>query len=391
MVRTRVKRTRSKSLSKDEEIDGPKSSVPFTQSSTWGDEAEVYPNTPNAFARLNAIHVVIGLMFVLFTFGVAILTGPFGIPPTHVLESLAGWLPLIGTHSTLNPTEIAVIWQIRLPRIVLGGLVGAMLSLGGAAYQGVFRNPLADPYLLGVAAGAGLGATFALVTPLGVTRGWLDPVPVAAFFGALLAVSITYGLGRSRLRGESPASMILAGVAVAAFFTAAQTFLLQRQSPAVVVSVYDWILGGLATAGWSQVRLILPYVTLAVIALIVLRRLLDVLSVGDDEAASLGVHPDRVRLAVVIFATLGTSAAVSVSGLIGFVGIIVPHLIRLTVGPSYRRIVPLSAIYGAGFLILADLVARTALSPGEIPLGVVTAFLGAPFFLVVLRKVAQAS
>jgi iron complex transport system permease protein len=150
--------------------------------------------------------------------------------------------------------------------------------------------------------------------------------------------------------------------------------------------VYGWILGGLSTAGWGQVELVLPYVAVAAVVLFACRRLLDVLTIGDEEATSVGVRASRVRLIVIIAATLGTAAAVSVSGLIGFVGIIVPHTIRLIAGPSYRRIIPLSLLFGAGFLILADILARTVLSPGEVPLGVVTAFLGAPFFLVVLRQ-----
>jgi iron complex transport system permease protein len=173
---------------------------------------------------------------------------------------------------------------------------------------------------------------------------------------------------------------------VAAFFTAVQTFLLQRSSPGQLSTVYSWILGGLSTAGWGQVDLVLPYVGTAILVLLACRRLLDVMSVGDEEATSVGVRAERVRLVVIVAATLGTAAAVSVSGLIGFVGIIVPHTIRLLAGPSYRRILPLSVLFGAGFLILADLLARTVLSPAEIPLGVVTAFLGAPFFLVVLRQ-----
>jgi iron complex transport system permease protein len=165
-----------------------------------------------------------------------------------------------------------------------------------------------------------------------------------------------------------------------------QTFLLQRSSPGQLSTVYSWILGGLSTAGWGQVELVLPYVGIAMVVLLACRRLLDVMSIGDEEATSVGVRAERVRLVVIVAATLGTAAAVSVSGLIGFVGIIVPHTIRLLAGPSYRRILPLSVLFGAGFLILADLLARTILSPAEIPLGVVTAFLGAPFFLVVLRQ-----
>jgi iron complex transport system permease protein len=260
-----------------------------------------------------------------------------------------------------------------------------MLAVAGASYQGVFCNPLADPYLLGVASGAGLGATVAVVEGPALAHLPIDALPPAAFVGAVVAVAATFALGRTRGAERAPASLVLSGVAVAAFFTAVQTFL-QQQNTQDIAAVYTWILGGLSTAGWGQVEMIWPYIGAAIIVLLACRRLLDVLSVGDEEATSLGVRAGRVRLVVVVAATLGTAAAVSVSGLIGFVGIIVPHTIRLLAGPSYRRILPLAVLFGAGFLIFADLLARTVLSPQEIPLGVVTAFLGAPFFLVVLRQ-----
>jgi iron complex transport system permease protein len=285
--------------------------------------------------------------------------------------------------SPLSPTQESILWDIRLPRVVLGALVGAMLAVAGASYQGVFRNPLADPYLLGVAAGAGLGATIAVVyLPNGL--GFQNALPPAAFLGASLAVVLAYAIGRSAGRGSGGATLVLAGVTVAAFFTAVQTFV-QQQHTDTLQEVYSWILGRLPSSGWNDVEILLPYVAVAVAGILLHRRLLDVLSVGDEEAATLGVHVGQVRLAVVVCATVGTAAAVAVSGLIGFVGIIVPHAIRLIAGPSYRLLLPLSVLVGAGFLVLADVIARTALSPGELPIGVVTAFFGAPFFAVVLR------
>jgi iron complex transport system permease protein len=288
-----------------------------------------------------------------------------------------------GVSTSLTPTEEAILWEIRVPRVVLAALVGAMLASAGATYQGVFRNPLADPYLLGVAAGAGLGATIAIAyLPEGL-RGQ-RALPVAAFVGGSVAVLLTYAVGRSAKRERDAATLVLAGVTVAAFFTAWQTFV-QQQNAETLQQVYSWILGNIPSTGWSDVVLILPYIAVAVVVILALRRVIDVLSLGDDEAASLGVDVRRVRLALVVAATLGTAAAVAVSGLIGFVGIIVPHAIRLVSGVGYRALLPLSVIIGAGFLVLADVVARTALSPAEIPLGVVTAFFGAPFFALVLR------
>jgi len=260
--------------------------------------------------------------------------------------------------------------------------VGAVLAVGGAAYQGVFRNPLADPYLLGVAAGAGLGAT------IGFGFGAASSVvTLLAFVGATGAVALTYLLGRS-MGNRTATALILAGVAVSAFATAVQTYLLQRNSE-TLRSVYTWVFGRLTTVGWAEVGGLVPYALLATGLIFLQRRSLDVLGVGDDEASALGLKVDRVRWIVVLAATLATAAAVSVSGLIGFVGIIVPHTVRLMTSWSYRVIVPLSIVFGAGFLVAADLLARTVASPAELPIGIVTAFLGAPFFLVVLRSVGR--
>ena len=322
--------------------------------------------------------------FLLFSLVVGVLAGPIDLGMGGILESVAARLHVPGATTPLSPTEEAILWEIRVPRVVLAALVGGMLALAGATYQGVFRNPLADPYLLGVAAGAGLGATFAIAYLPDGLRGQ-RALPAAAFVGGAVAVVLTYAVGRSARRERDAATLVLAGVTVAAFFTAFQTFV-QQQNSETLQQVYTWILGNIPSTGWTDVVLILPYVAVAAVVILALRRVVDVLNLGDDEAASLGVDVRRVRLALVVAATLGTAAAVAVSGLIGFVGIIVPHAIRLVSGVGYRALLPLSLIVGAGFLVLADVVARTALSPAEIPLGVVTAFLGAPFFALVLRS-----
>jgi iron complex transport system permease protein len=307
--------------------------------------------------------------------------GPADISISTVIGVLLSHVPFVHYHSSASTLEQGIVWDIRLPRVLLGGMVGAMLAAGGASYQGVFRNPLADPYLLGVAAGAGLGATIVIVSHWGTT----SMLPVAAFIGGTAAVTLTYLVGAKFGGRSSGTSVVLAGVAVAALFTAAQTAL-QQQHSADLQAVYAWILGSLNFATWSDVWLILPYVVVSTTVLLMHRRLLDVLRLGEEEASSLGVNPRRVRLVVVAAATLGTAAAVSVSGLIGFVGIIVPHVVRLTTNASYRVVLPVSIVGGATFLILADLVARTIESPAEVPLGVVTAFVGGPFFIFVLRS-----
>ena len=298
---------------------------------------------------------------------------------------------MIGPAGRISSANWDIVWNIRLPRVVLAGLVGAMLSTAGASYQGVFRNPLVDPYLLGVAAGAGLGATLVFAWGRPTSSGWpVDPLPLAAFVMAIVAVAATYLAGAAFGAVRSGVTLVLAGVAVTSLATAIQAFMLQRHTDVIKV-VYSWILGRFTGSTWSDVRLVLPYIVVTIGVLIAHRRHLDVLRVGDDEAASLGTDVRRLRLVVVIAATLGTAAAVSVSGLIGFVGIVVPHFIRLTAGASYRRLLPLSVLFGAAFMILCDLVGRTVQAPAEVPIGVITAFIGAPFFIIVLRKRASAS
>jgi iron complex transport system permease protein len=322
-------------------------------------------------------------VFLAGSFLLGVLVGPVHIGLGGALGSLGERLHVPGVSSSLTPTDDSILWEIRIPRVVLGALVGGMLALSGATYQGVFRNPLADPYLLGVAAGAGLGATLAIAYLPEALRGQ-RLLPIAAFIGGATAVFLTYAVGRSTHRERDAATLLLAGVTVASFFTALQTFVQQRNTD-TLQQVYSWILGGIPSSGWSDVTLILPYVLGATAIILLHRRVVDVLSLGDDEAATLGVDVTRVRLVLVAAATIGTAAAVAVSGLIGFVGIIVPHAIRLVSGVGYRALLPLSAVVGAAFLVLADVIARTALSPAEIPLGIVTAFFGAPFFALVLR------
>jgi iron complex transport system permease protein len=321
-------------------------------------------------------------VFLVLSTLLGLALGPVDLGLGAVTREVLSHVPLLGVESPFSGTEDAILWELRAPRVALGLLVGAMLAAAGASYQGVFRNPLADPYLLGAAAGAGLGATLVIAYDVGGDGG-LDLRPIAAFAGATLGVAVAYLLGRS-VGGRETTTLILAGVTVAAFFTALQTFVQQRNAE-TVQEVYSWILGQLETSGWTDVLVVLPYVAVSAVVLLWHRRLLDVLAVGDDEAASLGVPVARVRLLVVAAATLGTAAAVAFSGLIAFVGIIVPHAIRLMVGTSYRAVLPLSLAFGAGFLILMDLVSRTVIAPAQLPIGVVTAFLGAPFFAVVLR------
>jgi len=338
---------------------------------------------PVQVVRLRVPWLAAGFAAVLLALVLGVMIGPVGIPAGSVIRELLSHVPFLGVRSHLSAQDAAIVTELRLPRVVLALLVGAMLSMAGASYQGVFRNPLADPYLLGAAAGAGLTVTIVIVLRSTVPGGD-QLVPIAAFIGALGAVTLSYVVGRSA-GGGSVVTLILAGVAIASFLTAIQAYLLQQNSD-TLREVYTWILGRLNTARWSDVLLVLPYFAISTVVLLFHRRVLDVFAVGEQEASTLGIPVARTRLVIVIAASLATAAAVAVSGLIGFVGIIVPHAVRMVAGASYRVILPLSILFGGAFLVLADLAGRTVMAPAELPIGVITAFIGAPFFMVVLRS-----
>ncbi|MFI6326367.1 FecCD family ABC transporter permease [Nonomuraea sp. NPDC050556] len=312
------------------------------------------------------------------------LGGAADISPWQIVKQVADWLPFVHVDSGLAPVEQGLLLEIRIPRVLIGATVGGLLAIAGAGYQGVFRNSLADPYLLGAASGAGLAVTMVIVFLPGLAAS----VPVAAFIGAVGGVMLAYTLGNTAGRAGGTATLVLAGVAVTSFLTAIQTFV-QQLKVEELRQIYAWILGDIG-GGWDKFWLMIPYAAVSSLVLLAHGRMLDVLSVGDDEAASLGVKAARVRLLVLFGASLATAAAVAVSGLIAFVGIVVPHVVRRLAGGSYRIVLPLSLICGGAFLVLADLLSRTLIAPAELPIGVVTAFIGAPFFVGVLRVTRRA-
>lgn len=346
------------------------------------------------YTRMRASWLLSAVAALLGAIVVGLMSGSVWFAPHRVLMTLLDALPGVHLESGLAPIDQAIITQLRLPRVMLAALVGAALALGGASYQGVFRNPLVDPYLLGSAAGAGLGATLAISYAPASTVIGVPIVPLAAFIGALFGVTLAYLLGSWASGGSTGisggginsgvATLMLAGVAVAAFLTALQAFV-QQQNTEKLQQIYGWIVGRLGTATWTDVATVAPYLALSSVAVLLHGRLLDVLALGDDEAASLGIPVTRVRIAVLVAASLATGAAVAVSGLIGFIGLVVPHVVRRLTCTSYRVVLPLSLLAGAALLVLADVIARSALSGSELPVGLVTAFIGAPFFAVLLR------
>jgi len=313
----------------------------------------------------------------------AAVTGAAGLSLGEALRAFAG-LVRDGSNARGDFPGWAprLLVDLRLPRIVLAIVTGAALSTAGASFQGTFRNPLAEPYLLGVSAGAGLGATIAIVwkplTSLGIYT-----LPLLAFVGATLAAFLVYRLATFSGRTGS-ASLLLSGVAVGSTLTAMMSFLMvatERDLHTVVV----WLMGGLTTATWNKIYITLPVVGAGFIYMMLMSRRMNLLLMGEERARELGVDSQRTRRNLMIVASLTTAAAVAFSGLIGFVGLMVPHTMRLVVGPDHRRLLPATALFGALILLVADTLARTVIAPAEIPVGIITAATGGPFFLYLLR------
>jgi len=285
-----------------------------------------------------------------------------------------------GISSAVN----SIIWNVRLPRVLLGVLVGSALSISGGAFQGLLKNPMADPYILGISSGAALGATIAIITKLEMNFAGFSGISMAAFLGALIAVAFVYNIGK--IKNQVPVTtLLLAGVAVGQFLTAVMSFLMVIYNKDMTKIIY-WTLGSLAGKGWSPVTALALPVFTGMLLLLYFSRDINIMLTGEESAKSLGVNVERTKLYVLLIGTFLTSTVVSVSGIIGFVGLIIPHMARILTGPDHRILLPVSAIGGGIFMIFADTVARTAISPVEIPVGIITALFGGPFFIFLLRS-----
>jgi iron complex transport system permease protein len=321
-------------------------------------------------------------LLTLLTLALAVLlsiaVGAVFIPPADLWRVLTGQPPQVVSQAA------TILLTLRLPRTALVLLTGAALGTSGAAYQGLFRNPLADPYLIGVASGAGLGAVLAMSVQWPYTTAGLLAVPAAAFVGALLTVFLVYFLARIG-KTLPTTNLILAWVAFS-FFASALTSYLMLRSTGELRRAIAWLLGGSAQVGWGPVLSILPFLLPGLAGLLLSGHALNLLQFGDDQAAQMGLPVSRARSLILAAASLATASAVAFSGIIGFIGLIVPHLMRMAFGADYRRLLPLSLIGGAAALLLADVLARVVMAPQELPVGIVTALAGAPFFLWVLRR-----
>ncbi|HJM89216.1 MAG TPA: iron ABC transporter permease [Dehalococcoidia bacterium] len=327
--------------------------------------------------------ISIGWLVLIAAAAVALTQGAATIPASTTFAILLNRLPLVDIDVAASPAWERIVIDVRLPRVLIAGAVGAALSFSGAAYQGVFRNPLADPFLLGVAAGAGLGASIAIILPLETGAYGFGWVPVFAFAGALVAVAIAYLVSQVG-RSVSNTTLILAGVAVSAVCGSATSFILITGGE-LARPILSFLFGSFNSASWERLALAAPYLIVGSLVVGAYGRVLNVLQLDEEQASQLGVDVPRVKLIVLVGASLVAATAVATAGVIGFVGLIVPHVVRMLFGGDHRQMLPLAALLGAAFLIAADVLSRTVLAPQDIPVGIVTAAAGAPFFLYLLR------
>ncbi|MBQ4899445.1 iron ABC transporter permease [Paenibacillus sp. Marseille-P2973] len=332
----------------------------------------------------------IGLGLLIFSLLICIGFGSVHLPAGEIARILLHQLPGLGRwiQPDWSVASEQIVMQVRLPRVLLGLLVGASLAVAGSAFQGVLRNPLADPFTLGVSSGSAVGAAVLIFFGWQFSLLGIFTLPVVAFLTGAATLWIVMWLAREN--GKIPIeSLILSGVVMQSFLGAVVSFL-TAMSKRTVNEILYWTMGSLSLRGWSYTAILLPYLLLGGLYLWSRSRSLNLLALGERQAAHSGLNVESTKLAVLLVATLMTAAAVSVSGVIGFVGLVVPHMIRLVTGPDYRLIIPLSALGGGIFMMWSDLAARSLLAPTEIPLGVITAFIGAPFFAYLLYRKKKA-
>ena len=333
--------------------------------------------------------LALGVASLVAAIALAAAVGTARLPLGDTLRILLDALPIIDLPQRWSDAHETILLDLRLPRVIAAALVGAALGAAGTIFQGVFRNPMADPYVIGISSGAAFAAVlgFLIFPSPGFLFFGFSWVPFLAFLGALATVLLVYLLAQSG--GRTPmTTLLLAGVAVGALLISVQSFLMLSQSDSQfrLGAIFAWLLGGVATVGWGQFALLAPFVAVGLLLARAFAYPLNALALGEEQAGVLGVPVEGTKLALVVAASLMTAAAVAAAGLVGFVGLVVPHVMRLLVGPDHRRLLWVSALYGAVFMVLMDLLARTILSPQEVPVGLLTAFVGAPVFLFLLRR-----
>lgn len=332
------------------------------------------------------IAFIVSVLLLIVVMLVAIMLGAADVGLKEVIDTLFSKVPFLNewfTGDSLSKGTGIILWKLRIPRVVLAALVGAGLSVVGAVFQGVFKNPMADPFVLGVSSGGALGASIAIVLGSQLFLSSIF-VPIFAFAGALITIVIIFGI--TRLSGNYDMStLLLAGIAMN-FFSSACISIIMFMNHDEINKIVLWNMGSLSSASWQQVLLCLPFIILGIIVFLIFRRELNALLLGDEHAKSFGISVNMVRKVLIVISALIIGVIVSISGIIGFVGLIIPHITRLIVGSNYKVLLPFSIVYGAGFLVLCDTLARLLVLPSELPVGAITAVFGAPFFIFLLIR-----
>ncbi|MFA9558476.1 FecCD family ABC transporter permease [Evansella sp. AB-rgal1] len=324
--------------------------------------------------------------FVLGTALLGLLVSSVSVPIPTIFHIILNNSINIGWLEDIPANVESIIWNIRLPRVLLAFFVGASLALAGAAFQGLLRNPLADPYTIGVSSGAALGAVIVLFFQISIVGLGGYTLPVLSIIGGFIALLIVFGLVRLSSRSLAIETIILAGIIVSAFISSIISLIIALGDRDSMIQIIYWLYGSVRMRGWSHVQLLIPFMITGTLILLMHYRELNALALGEEAAEQIGVNVNRGKILILIGASLLTGSAVAVSGSIGFVGLVIPHLVRLISGPNHRHVLPLSLLTGGAFLILADLVARTIIAPKELPIGVITALIGAPVFAFLLMK-----
>jgi iron complex transport system permease protein len=332
--------------------------------------------------------IILTLLIInFFVTALSLSIGPANIPLTRILEIFAGKFQMVfGFPQIFNIDKAseAIIFQVRLPRVLLASLVGGSLAVAGVIFQGIFKNPMADPYVIGVSSGAAVGASLVIVLGIGYAFMGVSTIPVAAFVTATISLLVIYNV--SRVGPRIPVmTLLLSGIAIGIFLSAIVSFLHVIAGERLHALVF-WLMGGFSYVEWKDIQVMLPFMSIGFIIVYIFARDLNILQLSEEEAASLGVEVEKVKRNLIFCGSLLTAAAVSVSGLIGFVGLIIPHMVRILIGPDHRILLPSALIVGAFFLVTCDTIARVVFPPAELPVGIITAFSGVPFFIYLLRK-----
>ncbi|MCD4670577.1 MAG: iron chelate uptake ABC transporter family permease subunit [Actinomycetia bacterium] len=343
------------------------------------------------FRTVNRKIITYSIAAVIILFLIIIVASSVGsarVPITQTYKLVLDGIPLIRNLvdiTDINPNYRTIIQDVRLPRVFLAVLVGMALSASGVMYQGLFRNPMADPYIIGISSGASLAATIAIIAGFSTGISGVSGVIVSAFAGALAVSFIVFNISRGRGGYISVLTLILSGIAIGSLCGAGTSFLMMIGDENLHRVVF-WIMGSLTTSQWVQVKIVGPVIIIGCIGLFLYTKDLNIITLGEKRAKQLGINAELMKNVIIVITSFVVAAAVSVSGIIGFIGLVVPHMIRIMVGPDNRVLLPVSALSGGVILLLADTLARTIMSPREIPVGIITALLGSPFFIYLLRK-----